>query len=327
MATSFTLRQFFDEQFRPFFLADARPRTMEQHLETLALWQTLTDNPPLTGITNATLARFRCELLKRRSRRTKEETLSPGTANKHLRHVQAVLAKAGPPGPGNRDALGLIATAPWCKPLRQDLDDPLTITDAELRAIYGACDAAWLPDSTEYSPPAWWRAAIVVSYNIAVRWSALLRLRWDQVDFTSAEIRVQAKTTKGRRGAAKPLNPCVLQHLLRIRTATELVFTWPHAKTTFRTVWRAIQKTAGIADGDMHQWHGLKRTCGTVLSGQEDLWVVQRMLDHASIQTSQRYASAATRMRPATDRMPQPWGQTQLELFPETHPPQLRKEA
>jgi len=43
MDASSTLRAFFDEMFRPFFLADARPRTLEQHLETLQLWELLTD--------------------------------------------------------------------------------------------------------------------------------------------------------------------------------------------------------------------------------------------------------------------------------------------
>ena len=71
-------------------------------------WGRVTGDPPLAEISTQTLLRFREKLLQAMGGKQPGSTQSPTTVRKTLRHVQAVLDKAGPAGPRNRDAANLI---------------------------------------------------------------------------------------------------------------------------------------------------------------------------------------------------------------------------
>ena len=160
MDAALTLVSFFREYFARLYLDDARPRTFVAYEETLRHWKWVTGDPSLPFGT-AVLAAFKVELHK---------ALSAATVNKHLRQVNAVLAKCGPAGPGNRDALGLIDATPWTRPLREDRPRPRSIGDDVVSAIYRAARFARWPKCETASgwAMAWRRALICVAVTTGV---------------------------------------------------------------------------------------------------------------------------------------------------------------
>lgn len=305
-----TLRGFFARYFVPRFLADARPRTIEQYEESIRLWSLATDvsrsitlwadahsSLSLAEITDETMSDFRSWLTVRTSG---SRPISPATTNKHLRHVQAVLNKAGPASPGNRDALGIIGRTPWCKSLRESKPRPRAIPDDDLSSIYLSCSVATLPVGLSILPCAWWRLAIVLARTTGFRRGALWSLSWDAVDWRSRTITCDAAADKAGRARVKPLHSVAVEHLLASRQPSGFIIPWAHSCSAFQSNWRRIQRDAGVGP---FKWHDIKRACGSSLHSVASPWVVQRMLDHAKLETSLHYIDATPALAAAVDAM------------------------
>lgn len=188
------LRAFFENYYAPDFLIGASPKTTVEYLTSIDHWEALTANPPIAKIDNSQMAAFKRRLLEQPGRRSK--TLSPATCNKHLAAVGAILTKAGPRGPRNRDALALISEVPWTRPLKERRAKPRKLTPTDLAAIYRGCDAAAFPRLVDVAPAAWWRALEVTAYNLGFRKGALLRLEWQHVDLAGQAITLPAEFDK-----------------------------------------------------------------------------------------------------------------------------------
>lgn len=299
MSAALTLVSFFDQFFAPLFLCDARPRTFNAYAETLNHWKRIAGNVPLTAIDTLLLARFKVTL---------HETLSPATVNKHLRQVNAILGKAGPSGPGNRDALGMLASTPWTKPLREERPRPRAIGDDVVRAIYAAAKVARRPKCETVSGYAgkWWRALICVAVTTGFRHQALLGLRWLDVDVAGRTVRVPACIDKCHTERCKPLHPIAVRHLLAIRGTGDVVFPFDGSEQTWYREWHAIQDAADIPDAEHIKLHDLKRFAGTRYAATASPWVVQQMLDHSSIETAKFYINPAEACRATVDAFPLP---------------------
>jgi integrase len=296
MDTALTLVSFFERYFARLFLDDARPRTFAAYDETLKHWKCITGDPELP-FDAAVLAAFKVEL---------HSTLSAATVNKHLRQVNAILAKVGPAGPGNRDALGMITCTVWTRPLREDRPRPRAIADDVVDAIYAACEFARRPRLSWCSPAAWWRALICLAITSGFRRGALLALRWSDVDVAGRTVRVPASIDKCHAERVKPLHVIAVKHLLRIRGRGELVFAFHGSEIAWYRTWHAIQDRADISSAEQIRFHDLKRFAGTRYAATSSPWVVQQMLDHSSIETSRFYVNAAEQCRAAVDAFPLP---------------------
>lgn len=299
MDAALTLVSFFQQFFAPLFLCDVRPRTFNAYDDTLKHWQRVVGNVPLAAIDTLLLARFKVAL---------HETLSAATVNKHLRQINAILGKAGPSGPGNRDALGMLASTPWTKPLREDRPRPRAIGDAIVSRIYAAARVARWPRCEAASGYAakWWRALICVAVTTGFRHQALLGLRWADVDVAGRTVRVPACIDKCHTERCKPLHAAAVRHLLAIRGVGELVFWFDGSEQTWYRQWHAIQDAADIPDAEHIKLHDLKRFAGTRYAATASPWVVQQMLDHSSIETSKYYINPAEACRVAVDAFPLP---------------------
>ena len=304
MDPSISLGEFFSRTFQPVFLGGDRVRTHEEYAITVAKWRRIVGEVSLSAIDTLTLAGFRDALAK---------LLSPATVNKHLRHVNHILGKAGPAGPRNRDALGLLPRCPWVKSLKLFRRGPRVVGFEMLSSAYNAARFARWPrregfEGYESYQRDWWRALYVTAYTTAFRREALFALSWEDVDVAAAVVRLPAEHDKCGVERVKPLHRVAIAHLLRIRIAKPqaALFRWSHGWKRFYQEWHAIQDMAGIARRDHFTLHDLKRTAGTELSGEASPWVVQQMLDHSSINTSKHYVNAAKQLRPAVDHMPMP---------------------
>lgn len=320
MARTFpTLRAYFVEAYRPHFLADARTATVAIYETTLAFWELLNPDLPLDRISNAFVGAFRTKLIAR--------GLSPHTTNKYLRALNAMLGKAGPVGPRNRDALGLLDEAPWAKPVKTPATRPRAIPLGRLGLIYRACDVARVPKADGIDPTEWWRGIIVCASQIGLRRQALVNgitfamfaSKWNE---PVATLNLPASLDKCGVERRKPVNKVAFDHVTRLfcshrhrmsikyrmDEADRLhVFPWPYkSRRGFDITWHAIQDAAGIPPAEHYKFHDLKKTCGTQLGTVANAFQVRSMLDHASVATSELYCDGGEQLREAVERMPHP---------------------
>ena len=293
---SFTLRSFYDSHFSRMFLCGAKPTTFLEYKATLVKWDLIVGCLNVDEINIQNLSEFKAKLF--------ELGLARASVNKHLRHLNAILAKVGPAGPGNRDALGLLNSVPWVKPMKEMTRRPRTVSPSDFALLYEEVARASVPRIDEINSADWWRALLVTALTTGFRREALFSLRWDHVDLVDQVIRVNAEFDKCGTEREKPLHKICVDHLLRIRRpAGGLVFAWPFCSRTFYRHWHCLQDDAGI---EQHfKLHELKKTCGTVFARTSgSAWVVKEMLDHSSIHTSRFYVDSCDGLREAVDAFP-----------------------
>jgi integrase/recombinase XerC len=144
------------------------------------------------------------------------------------------------------------------------------------------------------------RAILETLYSTGVRVSELVGLDWNDVDFQLGIIRVVGKGSKER---IVPIGELALKALREY--GTEQSIKWKKAakgdtgvflnhrggRITTRSIARVVEKylkAAGIAV--RMGPHGLRHTFAThLLNGGADLRVIQELLGHASLSTTQRY--------------------------------------
>ena len=296
METALTLVRFYDEYFQRLFLDDARPRTFEAYASTLKHWRAITEDPPFP-IEPATLAEFKVRL---------HSVLSPATVNKHLRQLNAILAKAGQPGPGNRDALGVVMATPWTRPLREERPQPRAIADALIASIYSACKFANHPRLTWCAAQVWWQALLCLAITTGFRRGALFALKWCDIRVPERLIHVRATIDKCHVDREKPLHATAIKHLLQIKGPDDLVFPFEAGRTEWYREWHRIQDLADVDTAAHIKLHDLKRFAGTRYAATASPWVVQHMLDHSSLETSRHYVNAAEACCSAVDTFPLP---------------------
>lgn len=292
-----TLRSFYDETFKRLFLCGAEPTTFDVYAAMLNHWDKLIGSGLCVDEINThTLAEFKSRLF--------DSGLSRATVNKNIRHVNALLAKLGPAGPKNRDALGLVSSIPWVRPMKEFTRRPRTFENEDFKNIYREASRMTLPDVDGINCADWWRALLLTALTTGFRRQALFSLRWSDIDLVNQAIHIEAEEDKANTERHKPLHAITIKHLLRIRTPEGgLVFPW---KQTIRNWYRHWHKLQDLADiGRHYKLHDLKRTCGTVFARTTgSAWVVKEMLDHSSINTSRFYVDSCDGLREAVDAFP-----------------------
>lgn len=300
-----TLTSFFQTYYRSVRLARAGTCTISTFESILRRWTQLTGDPPLTEITVQTLARYQ-EALAQLPGKRPGSSMSANRIRSHLRHIQAILDKAGPPGPRNRDAAGLLSQVPWIRPPREEFDEPRIVSMELVGQVYNAADRAKVPRLDGVSPGAWWRALLVITWRTGLRRSSLLALKMADVQWDQACIGVRPRTIKNRRGEVCHLNPTAMEHLRAIRTERELVFEWPYALTYFHVSFHKLQDAAGLPREKHFGLHDIRRAVGTLL-WEESPQAAQLTLGHASSAvTKKHYVAKRGIVARALDRLPEP---------------------
>jgi len=144
------------------------------------------------------------------------------------------------------------------------------------------------------------RAILEVFYSTGVRASELVGLNWGDIDFPLGIIRVVGKGSKER---LIPIGAVALQALEAYRT--EQGRKWGYAakgrapvflnrrgvRITTRSVARIVEKYLRATGIQVRMGpHGLRHTFAThLLNSGADLRVIQELLGHASLSTTQRY--------------------------------------
>lgn len=234
----------------------------------------------------------------RRGQKHNGKPISDATINKDLRGLRAALNLAV--------ELGIIPTAPRFKGLfiREDRPAPVVIPrDNQAKFLAALND----PDLVLYIRPVkWWKVFILVIQELGVRRGEALNLRWESVNFAAKEITVTAISSKGRRYRHLPVSNELIQELKawRSEASSEFVLEWPdryHIRR-FYDDWRRIVKAAGLPD-DIVPKNFRSTTASEMISAGVPTAVVQTMLGHASITTTEGYyINTAGSLRAAAEK-------------------------
>jgi len=142
------------------------------------------------------------------------------------------------------------------------------------------------------------RAIIELLYGSGLRISELIALRHTDIEFEAGFIRVRGKGNKQRLSPLGEFAARAVREFSRIRdqnkklTDSPLIFPNSHGKTLSRVaVWKLIKKrTAASGISKPVSPHTFRHSFAThMLEGGADLRVVQEMLGHADISTTQIY--------------------------------------
>ena len=205
-----------------------------------------------------------------------------------MKHLQAILDKAGPSGPGSRrDAAEILTKVPWVKPPRQLLKMPRLVEPEVPQRRVPACPLMKVPKIEGIETAAWWRSLLAVALNTGMRRRTLLTLKWEWIDWKRCRATIPADAMKGRRPQVFPLNRFCVQHLLAIRGDREAVFPWPHHLTYFNTCFHRLLRYAGIPPEEHFGLHRIRKNTGSALWEKHP--GAELILGHASIRVTQNY--------------------------------------
>jgi integrase/recombinase XerC len=144
------------------------------------------------------------------------------------------------------------------------------------------------------------RAVLEVFYSTGIRVSELVGLHWADIDFLLGIVRVLGKGSKER---IVPIGEIALQALrdyaqeqrkkwnLSCKGETPVFLNNRGERITTRSVARIVEKHLQLAGIQIKMGpHGLRHSFAThLLNSGADLRVIQEMLGHASLSTTQRY--------------------------------------
>lgn len=218
-----------------------------------------------------------------------ESGLAPATVNRDLRHLRAALRWA--------KRRGLISDVPEFKSLfiKEVRKKPTIIPEEDFVAMIAALRK---PDLCLTKRPAgWWRLFLYVAYYVGARRGEILSLSWDDVNFVTLEIRVEASTSKSRKERVVPMATDLAEVLKNWKSQTpsvnaaDPVLPWPY--DTYRQLyedWHRIQTAAGIPEGAHYVPKNCRSTCASeLIANQVPTVVVKDFLGHATVATTENY--------------------------------------
>lgn len=264
----------------------------------LAMFADLTGIKFVDRIDARTLDQYAVSRLKMPGKK-KGDTVSAETVKKELRTIRAALNYA--------KKWKYLAACPDMPEIEGYGKDKPFVLEEHFNAIMGACGAAMLPADQNFTPECFWQALLATAWVTGMRKSALISLRWDDVDLEGGIALSRYGDNKAKRDQRHKIGPVV--GLLRTlhasrRPGEPRVFPWNYClKSLDRTLAR-IQKAAKIAlpCREEHQhtdacylygFHSFRYAHATYNFGRVSDRDLQEQMGHATFSTTQRYIKYA----------------------------------
>jgi len=284
-----TVREFFEEAYRPFRLAGKADTTVDAYRAALNHLTNGGPDPALVDCDAAAIAGCCARLI--------DAGRSPATADKTRRHLAAILNYAA--------TLGKIDAAPKTDRIDQPKKIPEAWTVEQVAAILDA--AKKQPGKIAGIPaPLWWSGLLLVLYDTGLRIGAALALRWEDYR-TAPRPHVIARHETQKQKADQLLDLAdetvaalnsLAQHLAFANVADippaarDCVFPWPHDQgrpnwPTLTRRFRKILAAAGLPAGRRDLFHRLRRTTASYLAAAGAN--AQHRLGHSSATVTAAY--------------------------------------
>ncbi len=233
-------QEFVDEYLADMESGGNRPGTIDVARRCLATFTSKVKPKWVARIDERTLEQFRTKRLRDE---TPQGKISPETVKKELRHLRAALAVA------NRwKYLREVPTLP--KVLSDQREKP-HVLEPHFLAMLKAADAAEAPELGRHdlaegtTPGDWWQALFVTLFVTGARIGAVLRLRWEDVDWDTGRVLSRAVDLKQRKDT-RPEIRGALPYLLKIRAGDPRLLPWNLSRRALYAHFDRIQEAAGI---------------------------------------------------------------------------------
>ena len=142
---------------------------------------------------------------------------------------------------------------------------------------------------TDYLEP-----AVLVAMKTGMRRGEQFALTWSAIDFDTRQITLDADITKSGEERHVPMSAEVHEVLTKWKPVDakpdDLVFATPAGAPIMssKTAWASLMKEAGIT---RFRWHDLRHHAASkMVIGRVSLYAVSKILGHADVSTTQRYA-------------------------------------
>jgi integrase len=131
---------------------------------------------------------------------------------------------------------------------------------------------------------------VICALQTGLRKSNILNLRWELVDLEYRFIEVLAQQNKGHKIIKIPISEKLLEVLENMPKISEYVFANPDTGMPYKDISEGFNNACKRADIKNFRFHDLRHTVATRLVEKGiDLRVVQEIMAHSTIVTTQRY--------------------------------------
>ncbi|HEX3035298.1 MAG TPA: site-specific integrase [Thermodesulfobacteriota bacterium] len=153
------------------------------------------------------------------------------------------------------------------------------------------------------------KAIVLTALNTGMRKGEILTLKWDNVDFNTNLITLDAEKTKSNKSRHIPINPFLRTLLLEQKAKTQIsgyVFLNSHGKpykdeNNLKCLWMQTLKNANIAG---FRFHDLRHTFATrAIESGASIIAVKEILGHSDIKTTVRYLHPDNSIREAVNNL------------------------
>lgn len=205
---------------------------------------------------------------------------SPHTANKCAGQIMALWRFAA--------RKGIVSTWPDVDLEECPHRDPLAWLQHELSALFLAILTT--PGNVgSIRAPIWWTALHMVAWDSGERISALLGLRWKDIDLSDGWVRFPAEVRKGKkRDRTHRLHPKTIDALRpMLRGPESIVFAWPLSVPALYDHYQRILKRAGLPSDRTCKFHRMRRSTASWYEAAGGN--ATELLDHSGRKVTQRY--------------------------------------
>ena len=267
-----TLRELYDDAYRPIRLVGRSPRTLQAYDAAISLWQRFPQTAPLIQINTRLIAQFAEWLLSGRS---------AATVNSYVKRIMVILRFAS-----EEEEIG---NPPRWRKLRESKRVPLALTEAEFLKVLAIAERE--PGQVGGIPaPAWWRSLLPADWESGLRLRALLSIASRDVLCDQNGFYCQAENQKDREAAWYPLSPATME-LIRAIFDPERELLWPHdvCATTIGRRFRRMLDDSGIyaPKGAGMAFHRIRKSTASYIKAAGG--DAQQKLGHSSPSVTERY--------------------------------------
>ena len=269
-----TLAAFVPRWFEGYVIGNNRPKEQKQKTSTFRAHL-------LPAFGSLRLDAITLERIERYKGQKKLGGLTAKTINNHLAALHRCLATA--------KEWGVLAELPPMKPMKLGRPSYRFLSEDEEATLLAAAPADQL------------RSLILVALRTGLRFSELTALRWEDLDLVRGQVTVQRSMVEGNVGPTKNgrtrhvgLTRDALAELRGIPRTQELVFHHGGSPLHQRVMIVRIRRLCARAGIERATWHDFRHTFASrLVSRGAPLLAVQRLLGHADIAMTMRYAHLA----------------------------------